>query len=102
VKWDADYLILTKKFVSDGYSLVVSGDSKGSIDLLAKTLPSALADLNLADTTVNFTVVAENSVSFRLVAQKNIEPYFLVSRFRLDYKKRKWFLKEYYDENRFW
>jgi hypothetical protein len=79
-KWDPHWVILTRKFVTDGFSFVLSGNSAASIELSANVGSSVR--FNIADVTLKPTIKAERSLEFRVIAGEAIEPYFVVHKFR--------------------
>jgi hypothetical protein len=89
--WNRHFVILTKKFVTDGFSFVLSGRETASIELSANTTPGRF---NIADISLSPTIKAEKSLEYRVIAGASIEPYFVVHKF-LPKPDGSWVLQKY-------
>jgi hypothetical protein len=89
--WNRHFVILTKKFVTDGFSFVLSGSETASIELSASTKPGRF---NIADVSLSPSIKAEKSLEYRVIAGASIEPYFVVHKF-LPKGNGGWVLQKY-------
>jgi hypothetical protein len=93
--WNRHWVILTKKFVTDGFSFVLSGNRSASLELRAVTPHGRF---NMADTTLNPTIFSEKALQYRIIAQRSVEPYFVVHKF-VPTASGQWVLRKYAEKD---
>lgn len=75
--WNKDWVIVTELIRSDNTNVVISANANSSI-LLEAT--SNIETIDIADAQINFSVVKYNGLSYKLISQKNITPFFCLSK----------------------
>ncbi|QJU56920.1 hypothetical protein HL653_03130 [Sphingomonas sp. AP4-R1] len=89
--WDRHWVLVTKKFTTDGFTFVLSGSAMAALEL---DVPVSGIPVNIADTTLGINLSSEHLLDMRVVAQGGIEPYFVVHKF-LPKTANKWALQKY-------
>lgn len=81
LKWDKKNVIVTQLWRADGFTHLVSGGAKAGVQIEAHA-PGASIGFNFADPTLGLQVASENAMSYCVVGQTQINPYFAVHKFR--------------------
>ncbi len=81
--WDSSFVIVTKVWISRGFTQLVAGGSKAAVEIKA-TAPNIQTDFNFANPDIGLNCVLEKNMSYLSIGQSNVRPYFEMHKLRRD------------------
>jgi hypothetical protein len=79
--WNMDWVIVTKVYTSQSYTLLVSKSNGGKI-VLETGVPLHGAVFDIADQNLNLQVTSQQKMAYRVVCQRNSDPFFMIHHFK--------------------
>jgi hypothetical protein len=93
LEWNRDWVIVTQLWKSDGFTHLVSGGKKSSVQIEASS-PSVPDLFNYADPSLGLNVSTQQSMSYCAVGVSDVRPYFAIHKLR-EFQPGQWSLYRY-------